>query len=72
MILEIPALEDMDVENHGKSRLDLIPEFKVNDAEARLLEYEKPDLKRCTKCILPETMPFIRFDDEGVCNYCNN
>ena len=72
VILEIPVLKEMDVKNHGKSRLDLIPEFKVNDAEARLLEYEKPDLKRCTKCILPETMPFIRFDDEGVCNYCNN
>ena len=38
-------------------------------------EYEKnkvkiSSLKRCTKCILPETMPFISFDDEGVCNYC--
>ncbi len=29
-------------------------------------------LKRCTKCILPETMPFIDFDEKGVCNYCNN
>ncbi len=27
-------------------------------------------LRRCTKCVLPETMPFIEFDDEGVCNYC--
>lgn len=29
-------------------------------------------LKRCTKCILPETFPFIEFDEKGVCNYCNN
>jgi glucosamine--fructose-6-phosphate aminotransferase (isomerizing) len=29
-------------------------------------------LRRCTKCILPETMPFIEFDDVGVCNYCRN
>ena len=29
-------------------------------------------LKRCTRCILPETFPFIEFDDKGVCNYCNN
>ena len=28
-------------------------------------------LRRCTRCILPESMPFIAFDDEGVCNYCN-
>lgn len=30
------------------------------------------DLRRCTKCILPETMPLISFDEEGVCNYCRN
>ncbi len=29
-------------------------------------------LRRCTKCILPETMPFIEFDEEGVCNYCRH
>ena len=29
-------------------------------------------LRRCTRCILPETFPFIQFDDQGVCNYCNN
>ena len=27
-------------------------------------------LRRCTKCVLPETMPYIEFDEEGVCNYC--
>ena len=30
------------------------------------------ELKRCTKCILPHTFPFITFDSKGVCNYCNN
>ena len=29
-------------------------------------------LKRCKKCILPETHPYIEFDKDGVCNYCNN
>ncbi len=29
-------------------------------------------LKRCTKCLLPQTFPFIYYDDEGVCNYCHN
>lgn len=29
-------------------------------------------LKRCKKCILPESFPFIEFDQEGVCNYCLN
>ena len=25
---------------------------------------------RCTRCILPETVPGIQFDDDGVCNFC--
>jgi glutamine---fructose-6-phosphate transaminase (isomerizing) len=29
-------------------------------------------LKRCTKCLLPETMPYISFDEEGICNYCRD
>jgi len=28
-------------------------------------------LKRCTKCLLPETFPFIKYDEHGVCNYCH-
>lgn len=51
---------------------NLIPEFKFDKVQESLLEYKKPALRRCTKCILPETMPFIRFNDQGVCNYCLN
>ena len=27
-------------------------------------------LRRCNRCVLPETFPFIAFDEKGVCNYC--
>lgn len=27
-------------------------------------------MKVCKKCILPETFPGVRFNDEGVCNFC--
>jgi asparagine synthetase B (glutamine-hydrolysing) len=27
-------------------------------------------LKRCVKCILPETYPFVNFDAQGICHYC--
>ena len=27
-------------------------------------------MKVCTQCVLPETFPGIRFDLDGVCNYC--
>lgn len=27
-------------------------------------------LRRCTRCILPETVPNVNFDAEGVCSFC--
>lgn len=29
-------------------------------------------LKRCSKCLLPETFPFIQYDEKGVCNFCKH
>jgi glutamine---fructose-6-phosphate transaminase (isomerizing) len=51
---------------------NLIPEFHINKFEEKQLEYRQLNIRRCSKCILPETMPFISFDSNGVCNYCNN
>jgi glucosamine--fructose-6-phosphate aminotransferase (isomerizing) len=28
------------------------------------------ELKRCSKCLLPETFPFITYNAQDVCNYC--
>jgi glutamine---fructose-6-phosphate transaminase (isomerizing) len=27
-------------------------------------------IRRCTRCIMPSTMPLIVFDENGVCNFC--
>ena len=27
-------------------------------------------MKRCSRCVLPETYPEITFDEQGVCNHC--
>ena len=35
-------------------------------------EKRRTNLVKCTKCILPETYPQIKFDDSGVCNFCNS
>jgi hypothetical protein len=29
-------------------------------------------IRRCTKCLLPETFPYIHYDGAGVCNYCHS
>lgn len=44
----------------------------LNLQEKNLLLDLEHNLKRCSKCILPETMPFIEFNEHGVCNYCLN
>ncbi len=28
--------------------------------------------QRCVKCVLPEHLPSIEFDENGVCNFCND
>jgi asparagine synthetase B (glutamine-hydrolysing) len=73
VVFDIASLPSSVKLNAHERTQNLIPEFVFNNDEEGLLEYnENPDLKRCTKCLLPHTMPFIRFDEEGVCNYCNN
>jgi len=47
-----------------------VPLEFIKVTEERLTQIQ--NLKRCKKCILPETFPYISFDEKGICNYCNN
>ena len=72
-IIDIPiSNEEFIIKDEKKRTEDLIPEFKFNIQEEKLLTFQKLNIKRCKKCILTETMPFIMFNDEGICNYCEN
>ena len=52
---EVPPLPKLDLERlHAK-----FPYVSMKDR-----------LRRCTRCVLPETMPYIDFDEQGVCAYC--
>ena len=62
-----PVIHDQD-----RRANNLIPSLGMHLGEEKLLEYQRYKGRRCTKCILPETMTFIRFDEKGVCNYCNS
>ena len=33
--------------------------------------HEQGERRRCSRCILPATYPFIEFDADGVCNVCH-
>lgn len=54
----------LEVFNVAKATAD---ESLVRYGEARIRS-----LRRCTRCVLPETFPYIAFDQEGVCNYCRS
>jgi glucosamine--fructose-6-phosphate aminotransferase (isomerizing) len=47
------------------------PESKIRAILENNIESVKK-IRRCSKCILPETHPFIHFDENGVCSFCND
>lgn len=72
-VLDIPASDaPMPVVDRRNDKLNLIPPLVLSSSEEKILVYPKHQLRRCSKCVLPETMPYITFDNEGVCNYCLN
>jgi len=71
-IIDIPKSNKIMLNDSELRDENLIPKFKNIKSEEAMLEYHKPKIKRCSKCILPETMPYIIFDSKGVCNYCSN
>lgn len=73
VFVDIPASQAaLDISDRKERKTNLIPALGLSPAEEKLLEYRKHDLRRCTKCLLTETMPFISFDADGVCNYCRH
>lgn len=71
--IDIPLSPDpVSVSDKATERPDLIPSLGNTAAEEKLLEYRPYRMRRCTRCILPQTMPFISFDAQGVCNYCKH
>ncbi len=73
LVIDIPKSDDqLIVHEHSEQTKNLIPGLGANNAEEKMLEYKCYTGRRCTRCILPETMPFIQFDEAGVCNYCHH
>lgn len=72
IVLDIPAISiPADVQNFRRDRQSLVPAVPTHSEEEKLLKIPSWNLRRCSRCILPETMPFLHFDRDGVCNYCH-
>lgn len=73
VFIDIPnSFDELVVNDKNVRTQNLIPILPSISQEDKLLKYELHDIKRCKKCILPATMPFIKFDNDGICNYCKN
>jgi glucosamine--fructose-6-phosphate aminotransferase (isomerizing) len=73
VVIDIPTtVNEPTVHEHALRTTNLIPGLGTHNTEEGMLEYRTHSSQRCTRCILPETMPYIRFDDSGVCNYCHS
>lgn len=73
VFIDLPLSEkSVEVSDYRTARNNLVPGLLLSSGEEKLLVNLQPELKRCTKCLLPETMPYISFDSEGVCNYCHH
>lgn len=74
IVLDIPAVaeESTNVEWKDDRATTLVPQFALLSDEESMLTHRMPNFSRCSRCILPSTMPFIRFDENGLCNYCLN
>lgn len=73
VFIDIPSsATDITISDRRERTTNLIPGLSLSGEEEKLLVYRRHNLRRCTKCILPETMPYISFDASGVCNYCKH
>jgi glucosamine--fructose-6-phosphate aminotransferase (isomerizing) len=73
IFLDIPKSSlDLIIKDKNDRTQNLIPNLPSLSQEEKLLKFEVHSITRCTKCILPATMPYIKFDEDGVCNYCRN
>ena len=69
-ILTVPsAYHPLDLDDEAHYEIEPVVKQMMTEDWERIYS-GRVSLRRCTKCVLPETMPFIEFDDEGVCNYC--
>jgi len=82
LVDKLPVLDDIDAIKHRKlslSVIDLHMKERTPSFGNKLLSIERnmrldllsiKNIKRCSKCLLPSTFPFISFDENGVCQMC--
>jgi glutamine---fructose-6-phosphate transaminase (isomerizing) len=62
----------IDHSHYGRPTANLSPKPRLTKAAGAVKSVQERHLHRCSRCILPETFPYISFDEQGICNYCRS
>jgi glucosamine--fructose-6-phosphate aminotransferase (isomerizing) len=71
----LPSIKILEV---GHAKYSSLPTPKIRGKNLELETFyadamvASQKLKRCSTCVMPESVPFINFDKQGVCNFCRN
>lgn len=76
MLIDLDTLEQTPFELTSRTSVAYVaPQLGVQrrvEGQWKRDDEARRRMRRCTRCLLPETMPFIDFDSAGVCSYCRN
>jgi len=74
----LKATSGFTITDHSKGAGQKVATVAVSSDEGRLRKLVlypgevMRTIRRCSKCLLPETFPYISYDGQGVCNYCHS
>jgi len=63
----IPQSYTFDQPGEVVAKLSSTPILKITSDSDNM-----SSIVRCTKCVLPNSYPLIKFDQDGICNYCRD
>ncbi len=61
------SFDDDAIDDNVSDRMQIkVVDFSLAD------DLRREHLRRCTRCLLPETFPMISYDEDGVCSVCRD
>ena len=51
---------------------ELDPESLIHTFEPKACSNERPPIRYCVRCVMPETKPDLSIDEYGVCDACRS
>jgi glutamine---fructose-6-phosphate transaminase (isomerizing) len=68
--IELPAVRVAPAAPQTSRRPERAPSWMLDEYERNAAAIAK--VQRCSRCVLPATVPFVDIDSSGVCKYCRH